>query len=148
MSWKRKALLGRFKSGHLHCCTPLVTFVRQCDNSTLQSGRGPCGRTAAHRPTYFCKNAAPAILPEANLVLPLTKGVASCPDQNSVVCVRNDARKKNSSTPASSPKSSCDLSSLPAGATAHCAIPRRASTTTPTTRPRRGSGIPSARRDD
>ena len=40
------------------------------------------------------------------------------------------------STPASSPKSSCDLSILPAGATAHCAIPRRPSTTTPTTRPR------------
>ena len=44
--------------------------------------------------------------------------------------------KNFSSTVASSPNSSCDLSSLPAGVTAHCAIPTRASTTTPTTRPR------------
>ena len=94
MSWKRKALCGRFESGHPRCCAQLISNVRQCDDSTLQSRRGPCGRTAAHRPTHFCKNAAPAILPEANLVLPPTKGVASCPYQNSVVCVRSDARKK------------------------------------------------------
>ena len=95
---------GRFKSGHPRCCAQLISNVRQCDNSTLQSRRSPCGRTAAHRPTHFCKDAAPAILPEANLVLPPTKGVASCPDPRSVVCVRRDARKNFFfSTPASSP---------------------------------------------
>ena len=62
----------RFKSGLLHCFSPFVTFVRQCGNS-----RDQCGRTAAHRPTHFCKNAGPTILPEANLVPP-TEGVASC----------------------------------------------------------------------
>ena len=80
----------RFKSGLLHCFSPFVTFVRQCGKS-----RDQCGRTAAHRPTHFCKNAGPIILPEANLVLPPTEGVASCGEESWVVYALREAQQKN-----------------------------------------------------
>ena len=35
-----KHVCGRFKSGHPRCCAQLISNVRQCDNSTLQSRRG------------------------------------------------------------------------------------------------------------
>ena len=79
----------RFKSGLLHCFSPFVTFVRQCGNS-----RDQCGRTAAHRPTHFCKNAGPTILPEANLVLENNEGVASCGEESWVVCALREAQQK------------------------------------------------------
>ena len=117
----------RFKSGLLHCFSPFVTFVRQCGNS-----RDQCGRTAAHRPTHFCKNAGPTILPEANLVLENNEGVASCGEESWVVCALREAQQKkwlsawcHRSTIAPKPTSSKES---PAQATA----PGKASTTTPT----------------
>ena len=130
----------RFKSGLLHCFSPFVTFVRQCGNS-----RDQCGRTAAHRPTHFCKNAGPIILPEANLVLPPTEGVASCGEESWVVYALREAQQKkwlsawcHRSTIAPKPTSSKES---PAQATA----PGKASTTTPTRRLTEGNGIPSER---
>ena len=123
MSWKRKALCGRFKSGHPRCCAQLITNVRQCDNSTLQSQRGPCGRTAAHRPTNFCKN--------AGLLGRTDGGGAHAP---------TIAPKLTSSK-----ESYCELSKPAPQATAHCHSARYQ---TPTKRPTEGKGIPSATRDD
>ena len=133
MSWKRKALPWAFQEW-----PPSLLHHRL--SPSFGSARTRGARAAAqqlidqrtfartrHQPSCQKRNAPPAHQRRVPL-LSRSKQRGLRPQR----CTKKTFLRQQ----LHSPNSSCDLSSLPAGATAHCAIPTRASTTTPTTRPR------------